>query len=118
MTRIPPGTRWRERRLADTTQIARFTKRHSRYGHGGVRGFLFSRAGGKATGLASYASGASRERSYAFPHLARCRHKSGKELLLLQRPAKRSNFAIVARRSAQDHLHQRPSRQAPGELFG
>src|ERR1700720_1676948 len=103
MTRIPPGTRWSERRLANTTQIARFTNRHSRYSHDGVRGFLFSRAGGKAAGLAFYASGASRERSHAFPHFARCHHKSGKELLLLQRPTKRSNFAIVARRSAQDH---------------
>src|SRR5438445_2994878 len=96
------------------THCTDYTHRHSR--HCGSRSFLLSSTEGEAPRPAFESAGTSRETPYTFLNLARRHCKRWKELLLLQRPAKRSNPTAVAGRPTEDHLRQRSPDQGKREL--
>src|SRR6266403_5481168 len=108
MTRIPPGIRRSKRAsrgVRNVTLGIRSLESHAgtcgRHGTCHGCGDLFPGNIGEDARRAFDSPGTPRERPYAFPDPTRCHRERWKELLLLQWPTKRSNFAAVTRRSTE-----------------
>src|SRR5712671_3801443 len=100
MTRIPPGIRrskYASRGARNVTLGIRSLESHAGTcgRHGTCRGCgdLFLRNIGEDPSRAFKSPATPREKPYAFPDLTRRHRERWKELLLLQWPTKRSNFA-------------------------
>src|SRR6266576_7283187 len=102
----------------NVASCTRSTNRCRCHRHRGGSGFLLTRTLGKSVRPVSEPSGTSRETPYTLLHTARWDHKGWKELLLLQRPAKRSDLAAIPRRPVKDYVCQRSSGQAAGKVPG